>query len=521
MTDLAPLLEMQGIGKSFGAVSVLHDVSFRLLPGEVHVLAGENGAGKSTLIKIASGVHRDFSGEIRLNGRPVRFRSPHDAAMQGIAVIHQEMSLVNSLPVVDNIFLGQRLGGRFWLRPRLEEDRARACLAQLGLAIELDKKVEDYPLAVRQMIEIAKALAQEARVVIMDEPTSALNAPEIEKLFQVIADLRSRGCGIVYITHRMEEIYQIADRVTVLRDGRNAGTETTAALPPDRLVQWMVGREISDQFPKRVSRPGGKKLEVKHFSVPDPTGVRQYAVRDLSFDLFAGEIVGIAGLEGSGKSELLNGLFGVYGPLAGASLVLEGRAFSVRSPGDSIARGLALLTNDRKETGLIPSLDLARNITVASLAAFSPKGWIDHRQEEVASEVQVRRLGVRASSVRQDIKTLSGGNQQKVLLARWLQTGPRVLLLDEPTRGVDVAAKHDMYQLINRCTDEGMAVLLVTSELPELLALSDRILVLHRGCLAAEINRQEANAEKVLSAAMGRNWSDGDSSRYCDGAGRT
>lgn len=283
----------------------------------------------------------------------------------------------------------------------------------------------------------------------------------------------------------------------------------------------MVGREISEQFPKRFPKLGKKKLEVRNFSLPDPSAIRLYSVRDLAFDVFSGEIVGIAGLEGSGKSELLNGLFGVYGAVTEGSVVLDGRAFSVKSPGDSISQGLALLTNERKETGLIPSLDLARNVTVASLGAFSRKGWMGQRQEEVASQAHVRRLGIRSSSVRQDVLTLSGGNQQKVLLARWLQTLPKVLLLDEPTRGVDVAAKHDIYQLINECTDQGLAVLLVSSELPELLALSDRILVLHRGNLTAELTREKATAERVLSAAMGGNWKDDDRSRHCRHASTT
>lgn len=512
---------MEGISKSFGTVPVLDGVSLRLLPGEVHVLAGENGAGKSTLIKIASGAYRDYSGEIRLEGRPVRFRSPHDAAQQGIAVIYQEMSLVNSLNVVDNLFLGRRVGGSLWVNRRLEARQASACLAQLGLDLDLYRKVERYPLAVRQMIEIAKALAFDARVVVMDEPTSALNAPEIEKLFEVISGLKNRGCAIVYITHRMEEIYRIADRITVLRDGRAVGTEKTSALPPDKLVRWMIGRDMSAQFPKRVPKIGSTRLKVRDFSVPDPSGARLYAVQNVSFEVSSGEIVGVAGLEGSGKSELLNGLFGVYGPAARGSLTLDGHPLVVRSPADSIARGVALLTNDRKETGLIPSLNLAHNITVASLGAFSHRGWIERGQEEAASRAQFVRLGVKASSIRQDVSTLSGGNQQKVLFARWLQTNPKLLLLDEPTRGVDVGAKHDIYQLIYQCTEQGVAVLLVTSELPELLALSDRILVLHRGRLVSELTRDEVTAEKVMSAAMGGIGRNDDRSRHRDGASTT
>ncbi len=493
---------MQEIAKSFGPVPVLLDVSFQLRAGEVHILAGENGAGKSTLIKILSGSYQDYSGEIRLNGEALHFGSPQEAASCGITVIHQEMSLVNSLSVVENIALG-RPGAEFWINRRSEFERARQSLRDLGLKLDLQRRVEEYPLATRQMIEIAKALSCEARIVIMDEPTSALNAPEIEKLFSVIAGLKRRGCGIVYITHRMEEIYRVGDRITVLRDGRNAGTESLSELPSHRLIQWMVGREISEQFPTRIPKLRQKRLQVRDLFVPDPAGTRPFSVADVSFDVCSGEILGIAGLEGSGKTELLKALFGAYGPVTRGSVLLDGEALTVRSPAAAISRGLALLTNDRKETGLIPSFDLARNITAASFKTFSSGGWIRRKDEEEASESFVQRLGIRCSSVRQEVMTLSGGNQQKVMLARWLQTHPKMLLLDEPTRGVDVGAKHDIYELINECTAAGMGVLLITSELPELLALSDRVLVLHRGRVMALLSADEAQAENVLSAAMG------------------
>jgi ribose transport system ATP-binding protein len=504
MAETELLVEMRGIGKTFASVPVLSDVSFELRPGEVHVLAGENGAGKSTLMKILSGFYLDYLGDVRLGGRLVRFRSPQDAAGHGITVIHQEMSLITSMSVADNLLLGQPSGSRVWIDRRREARLAAECLAHLGLRVDLQRKVEEYPLPVRQMLEITKALARDARIVVMDEPTSALNGPEIERLFAVISELKNRGCGIVYITHRMEEIYRIADRITVLRDGCNAGTAEIGSLPPGRLIQWMVGREISEQFPERVTRRGSRRLEVRNLYLPDPSGVRSHSIEDVSFEVFSGEVLGVAGLEGSGKSELLNGLFGVYGRAQG-TVLLDGRPFPTLRPGDAIRRGVALLTNDRKENGLVPSLDLARNITLASLGNFSSWGWIRQAEEETTSRDFVRRLGIRSFSVRQQVSTLSGGNQQKVLLARWLQTRPRVLLLDEPTRGVDVGAKHDIYQLINECTDQGVAVVLVTSELPELLALSDRILVLHRGRRTAELSRQEATAETVLRAAMGEN----------------
>jgi ribose transport system ATP-binding protein len=502
VTEQAALLKMQQIVKSFGPVPVLLDVTFELGTGEVHVLAGENGAGKSTLIKILSGSYQDYSGEIRLNGEAVCFRSPQEATSRGITVIHQEMSLINSLSVVENIVLGHPGAGP-WINRRAEIERARRSLLELGLDLDLRRKVEEYPLATRQMIEIAKALSSDARIVIMDEPTSALNVPEIEKLFAVIKGLKQRGCGIVYISHRMEEIYRIGDRITVLRDGRNAGTESLSELSPHRLIQWMVGREISEQFPPRAPRLGQKRLEVRNFFVPDPAGIRPFALSDVSFEVRSGEILGIAGLEGSGKTELLKALFGAYGPVTRGSVLLDEKPLEVRTPAVAISQGLALLTNDRKETGLIPSFDLARNITAASIKAFSSGGWVHQKEEEEASRSFVRRLGIRCSSVRQEVMTLSGGNQQKVMLARWLQTRPKMLLLDEPTRGVDVGAKHDIYELVNECTDAGMGVLLITSELPELLALSDRIMVLHRGRIMVLVPAHEASAENVLSAAMG------------------
>jgi ribose transport system ATP-binding protein len=505
MTEPELLVEMRGIEKVFGTVPVLSDVCFQLRPGEVHVLAGENGAGKSTLMKILSGFYPHYRGEIRLEGRPVRFRSTQDAGTKGITVIHQEMSLIGSMSVVDNLLLGQPLGSRFWLHRRREARRATECLRILSLQLNLERAVEEYPLPVRQMLEITKALARNARIVIMDEPTSALNGPEIETLFAVISDLKRRGCGVIYITHRMEEIYRIADRITVLRDGRNAGTEEIGSLPPAQLIQWMVGREISQQFPRRLPKPGSRRLSVHNLCLPDPSGTRKHSVEDVSFQVAAGEVLGIAGLEGSGKSELLNGLFGACGRGTTGTVLLDDQPLPMNRPSEAIAKGLALLTNDRKEKGLVSSLDLARNITLASLRAFSSWGWIRQEEEEETSRKFIDRLAIRSFSVRQEISTLSGGNQQKVLLARWLLTGPRVLLLDEPTRGVDVGAKHDIYQLINECTDQGVAVVLVTSELPELLALSDRILVLHRGRQTAELSRAEATAETVLRAAMGEN----------------
>ncbi len=502
---------MSGISKSFSGVQVLRDVAFDLRPGEVHVLAGENGAGKSTLIKIAAGVHTEYEGSVHLYGRPTRLTSPHDAAMQGISVIHQEMSLIDAMSVVDNMFLGRELTspgtGTQWLDRAAQLRKAREFCDQLGLGdIDLERPVEDFSLSVKNRIEIAKALAWNARIFVMDEPTSALSGPEVERLFALIAQLKDHGCGIIYISHRMEEIYRLATRITVLRDGRYIGTAEAPALPQSELIRWMIGRELTTQFPARTATPGPERLRVEGLSVLAPgstsTGSRRWLVRDVSLSVRAGEIVGIAGLQGSGNSDLFRGIFGAHGKLAQGRVLLEGKPFQVRSPRHSLKQGLAYLTSDRKGTGLVLSMDVARNITLASIPAISPGGWIRESRERRITEEHTRSLQIRASGQTQEVSTLSGGNQQKVALAKWIETRPRVLLLDEPTRGVDVGAKHEIYELMNQWTRQGHAILLITSETPELFGLSDRIIAMHRGQVTGEFTRGEATQEKVLRAAM-------------------
>jgi len=498
------LLRMEGIGKDFSGVRVLRDVHFDLNAGEVHILAGENGAGKSTLIKILAGVYDDYQGEIFLGGESLRFKSPQEARRHGISVIYQEISLVGSLSVAENIFLGREATrGAGWLNTADQKDRARNLLAELGLEIDIRQPAENFPVSVQQMVEIAKALSCDARVIVMDEPTSTLSEPEVEKLFAIIEVLKRRGCGIVYISHRMEEIYRIADRVTVLRDGRYVGTARACELAQEELIRWMVGREISRQFPARSTGPGEEVLEVKSFSLRDEKDSSRFIVGEVSFKLHAGEIVGLAGLRGSGNSELLHGLFGACGSLAHGEISLERRPFPICSPGDSIRKGLALLTNDRKANGYVPEMSVTHNITLAALEKFSPGGWLNPAKEALSSRDMANSLRLKAASLEQEVSTLSGGNQQKVILAKWLETGPRVLFLDEPTRGVDVGVKHEIYELMNRWTEQGCAILLITSEMPELLAMADRILVMYRGRLAAEFDRAEATQEKILKAAMG------------------
>ena len=507
MTDLAPttptLVEMTRITKRFGTNTVLNDVSFELRPGEVHVLAGENGAGKSTLIKILAGVLTDFEGQIRIRGSAVRPRSPLDANELGIAVIHQELSLIGPMSVADNIFLGRSRTIAGMVCDRAQQREATHWLERLGLEIDASRPVEQFSIATQQCIEIAKALSLKAKAIVMDEPTSALNEPEVERLFALIEQLKRDGCGIVYITHKMEEIERIADRITVLRDGKHVGTALAAELPAGKLVQWMVGRELSEQFPRHVWREGNPRLEVRDYSVYPRGRSAPAAVRGVSLSVCAGEIVGIGGLQGSGASELFLGMFGAYADRATGQMLIDGRQVDHASPRQAIHAGLALLTNDRKGTGLVPTLSIVANIALASMSKLSLGGWRRPSAEHFAAAALANVLQLRAASLDMPVAALSGGNQQKVAIAKWLETKPRVLLLDEPTRGIDVNAKREIYELMNRLTDEGIAILLITSEMPELLELSDRVIVMHRGQIMAEMTRDEATPDVVLAAAMG------------------
>jgi ABC-type sugar transport system ATPase subunit len=497
------LVEMTGVTKRFGPVTVLRGVDFTVWGGEVHVLAGENGAGKSTLMKILGGVHTDFEGTLTFAGRAVRPRTPLDAAALGVAVIHQELSLIGPMSVADNLFLGRTPTRAGWVDEAGQRRQAHHWLGPLGLELDVRRPVESFPLATQQLIEIAKALSQHARVLVMDEPTSALSAPEVDRLFALIRQLTTQGCGIVYITHRMEEIARIAQRITVLRDGQRIGSAPAAELPPHRLLAWMVGREMTEQFPRHIPHLGPARLRLESFSVFPSGRSGRPAVQDVSLTVRAGEIVGLGGLQGSGASELLLGLFGAFGASTQGAVWLNDQPVRFTSPRAAIARGVALLTNDRKASGLVLSLSIIANTTLAALPGLSPAGWRRPAWERQATQRMAERLGLRAASIDLEVGLLSGGNQQKVALAKWLQIQPQLLLLDEPTRGVDVGAKQEIYALMNQWTSQGIALLLITSEMPELLALSDRVVVLHRGRITAEYSRAEATPDGVLAAAMG------------------
>ncbi|NJL71286.1 MAG: sugar ABC transporter ATP-binding protein [Candidatus Competibacteraceae bacterium] len=499
-----PIVSLSGISKRFGPVKVLDEVDFSIYGGEVHILAGENGAGKSTLMKILSGVHSDYGGTIRMDGLAIRPANPLDANRQGIAAIYQELSLVPPMSVADNLCLGHPIERYGLVRREAERAEAARTLDLMGLELDVKTPVEDLPISVQQRIEIAKAVRLNARVIIMDEPSSALNAYDVESLFALVGELKKQNRGIVYITHRMEEIHRLADRISVLRDGRLVGSAIAAEMPEKRLITLMVGREMNEQFPGRSTKPAGDYLRVEHFSVSRGNGRARPTVEDVSLTLRRGEILGLGGLQGSGVSDLVMGIFGAPNLKTRGTLTVDGKRPRIRSPKDAIRNGIALLTNDRKATGLVLSMTVTANICMADLGNLATLGWRSIGKERRAGEEMVKALQIRAQSAEMDVMNLSGGNQQKVAIGKWLQTKPAILLLDEPTRGVDVGAKHEIYQLMNAWTERGLSIILITSEMPELLALSDRIIIMHRGTVTAEFSHDEATAENVLEAAMGR-----------------
>ncbi len=504
MIEAKALVEMKDIDKSFGPVQVLDRVQLTVYPGEVHILAGENGAGKSTLVKILGGVYRDYGGTVIFNGEEIHPVSPLEANRHGIALIHQELSLVPSLSVVDNLFLGRPHTKAGFIREAAHYELAKGALERIGLDIDPNAIIEDLPISVQQLIEIAKAIRLDAKVIIMDEPSSALNSQDVETLFAIVDQLKRRNHGIIYITHRMEEITRIADRITVLRDGRLVGSVPAKELPERKLINWMVGREITEQFPRHTTSLGAETLRVEQLSVYKKGKGSRKLVDDVSLTLRKGEIVGIGGLQGSGAEPLFKALFGIYPKLTIGRVFLNGRPYTPTSPIDSIRNGIVLLTNDRKATGLVLTMSVIENMCLASLRGLSTYGWRNTKKEVAAAVEMGRTLGLRAASYEMDVANLSGGNQQKVAIGKWLNTKPSIMLLDEPTRGVDVVAKQEIYRLMVSWSSQGIAILLITSEMPELLAMSDRIIVMHRGVVTSQFSREDATSERVLEAAMGK-----------------
>ncbi|MCL4297361.1 MAG: sugar ABC transporter ATP-binding protein [Anaerolineae bacterium] len=488
------ILEMQHISKSFAGVHALRDVSFDLRPGEVHALLGENGAGKSTLIKVITGVHQPDGGEIRLYGQPVVFHNPLESRQHGIAAIYQEPSLFPDLDIAENIFVGRQptrgAGQIAW--GRMHQDAA-ALLDSLGVELEPKTKARNLSVAQQQMVEIARALSVHAKILIMDEPTSSLTLAEVDDLFRIVRQLREAGTAIVFISHRLEELFQLADRVTVLRDGAYVGTRTIGEVTTDSLIQMMVGRTLADMFPKLDVEAGKVVLQVEGLG-------REGLFRDVSFELRQGEILGMAGLVGAGRTDVARAIFGID-PATSGVIKIDDQPVKITSPEQAMRLGLAYVPEDRQHHGLILPLPISQNITLPILSEFARMGWLNGQGEQQTARQAATQMEVRAAGLWQKARELSGGNQQKVVLAKWLTTKPRILILDEPTRGIDVGTKAAVHGLMSQLAAQGMAIIMISSELPEVLGMSDRILVMREGRLTGELSRSEATQEKVMLAA--------------------
>ena len=493
-SETTPAVALFGISKSFAGLKVVKDVDFDVHRGEVHALLGENGAGKSTLIKIIAGLHQPDDGRIEVGGEPRRFATPREARQAGIATVHQELLLFPELTIAENIFLGQTPKAGWGILDWKEmRTRARALLDSLDSHdLDIDARVGSLSVANRQRVEIARALSQDAKVLIMDEPTAALADADVERLMDIVTRLKSRGVAIVYVSHRMPEIFALANRVTVLRDGARIATKKVSEVDEAALVTMMVGRAIDRLYPKRIGESGETLLELRNVSY-------RTGVRDVSLKLRAGEILGIAGLVGSGRTELALTIFGIT-PATAGELVLEGKAIKINSPEGARDLGIAYVPEDRALQGLIRMQSIADNIALANLRHLLKGIFVDTRKVLGEAITAIKKFGIRARGPQQIVRELSGGNQQKVVLGKWLATNPRILIMDEPTRGIDVGAKAEIHQLMRKLTSDGMAILMISSDLPEVLGMSDRLLVMNGGRIVASFETDEATPEAVGAA---------------------
>jgi rhamnose transport system ATP-binding protein len=488
------ILELKNVTKRFSGVEVLHEVSFSLRPGEVHALLGENGAGKSTLVKVMTGVHQPDKGEIHLDGKRVTFSDTRESRQLGIAAIYQELSLFPDLDVAENIFVGRQpttIGGRIDWR-KLYAD-AGNLLESLGVHLDLKQKARSLSIAQQQMVEIARAFSINARILIMDEPTSSLTLNEVADLFRLVRRLRDEGTAIVFISHRLEELFELADRVTIMRDGSYVDTLQLKDVTRDDLIRLMVGRTITNLFPKQDVKAGDVVLKVENLA-------RAGSFRDVSFELRCGEILGMAGLVGAGRTNVARAIFGVE-PATAGSIQIEGRKVAITSPQQAIKLGLAYVPEDRQLHGLIPAMPITSNISLPMLFKYAQHGWLQDKTERTSAYNAALQMEVRANNMWQLARELSGGNQQKIVLSKWLSTKPRILILDEPTRGIDVGTKAAVHALMSKLASEGMAILMISSELPEILGMSDRVIVMREGHMTGHFSRAEATQEKIISAA--------------------
>ncbi|MBD8216362.1 ribose ABC transporter ATP-binding protein RbsA [Erwinia persicina] len=497
---MQPLLQLKGIDKSFPGVKALSGAAISVYPGRVMALVGENGAGKSTMMKVLTGIYARDAGSFAWLGKETTFNGPKESQAAGIGIIHQELNLIPQLSIAENIFLGRefvnRFGGIQWKKMYAEAD---ALLKRLNLRFNSHKLVGDLSIGDQQMVEIAKVLSFESKVIVMDEPTDALTDTETASLFRVINELKAQGCGIVYISHRMKEIFEVCDDVTIFRDGQFIAEREVATLTEESLIEMMVGRKLEEQYPRLDKVPGEVRLNVEHLCGS--------GVEDVSFTLRKGEILGVAGLMGAGRTELMKVLYGALSRRSG-TVTLDGKNVVARSPEEGLANGIVYISEDRKRDGLVLGMTVKENMSLTALNYFSYGGGrLKHAEEQLAVGDFIKLFNVKTPSMNQPIGLLSGGNQQKVAIARGLMTRPKVLILDEPTRGVDVGAKKEIYQLINQFKQEGLSIILVSSEMPEVLGMSDRVLVMHEGRLSGDFPIEQASQEILMAAAVGKHYS--------------
>lgn len=495
--DAAPVLEMRGIAKAYPGVVALHSVDFSVLPGEVHALIGENGAGKSTLMKILAGADTKDSGQIFIDGKESHIDTPQEAMRLGVSIIYQEFNLVPYMNAAENIFLGREPAS---VVPGLIDfgrmySDAEKIIDELGVALDVRTPMNHLSVAQQQMVEIAKATSRQSRIIAMDEPSATLTDHELENLFGLIRRLKAEGVSIIYISHRLEEIFEIADRVTVLRDGELVATKDIAETNRADIIRMMVGRELSDSIPKIAAEARDVALEVRNLN-------RAGVLHDINFQVRSGEILGIAGLVGAGRTEVARAIFGAD-PIDSGQIIMNGKPVTIHSPRRAISLGIGLVSEDRKALGLVLGMAVRENISLANLGVLSRLGFIKRRKEREIAESYVKDVLIKTPSIEQAVQNLSGGNQQKVVLAKWLFTKSKVLIFDEPTRGIDVGAKTEIYQLMNRLAAQGVAIIMISSELPEVLGMSDRTLVMHEGRIAGELSGKDATQERIMGLATG------------------
>ena len=499
------ILQMKSITKKFASVTALSNVSFNVRRGEIHALVGENGAGKSTLMKILSGLYPagTYDGELIFENEVQNFTNIKESEKKGIVIINQELGLIKTMDICENLFLGNEILHNGVIQWNKQMQRTKELLARVHLDINPKTKISEIGAGKQQLIEIAKALGKNAKLLILDEPTSSLTDTDTENLMLILDELRKEGTTCIYISHKLEEIFRITDNVTILRDGQTITTRPTKEMTEDEMVSLMVGRDLVDRFPRKEHKAGEVVLELKNWSVMNPDNKEQKLIDSVNLTARRGEIVGIVGLMGAGRTELALSLFGELTPTQESEAYLEGVKIKPRSPKEAIAHGISYVTEDRKRYGLITEADIRSNISLASLKKLCRRGVISKNEEIKSCENYADKLRIKMSSLEQKAKNLSGGNQQKVVLSKWLLTEPKVLILDEPTRGIDVGAKFEIYNLMNELVDRGVCIIMISSEMPETLGMSDRIYVMHEGKIKGEMSWEEATQEKILSCAIG------------------